>query len=161
MGISGEVRWPQKNADEHLIYNRDLYSLDLNAALVVLSACETGSGKLQRGEGILSLARGFSYAGASSLLTTLWSVDEAATSSLLNEFYSHLQNGDATNQALFKAKTDYLKNVTNEKAAHPRNWAALIPIGDMQAVNPDGLPLTLIFIVGGLLLAGLLYYRFR
>ncbi len=128
------------NAD-YLIYNRDLYQLDLNASLVVLGACETGSGKLQRGEGIMSLARGFSYAGASSLLTTLWSVDEAATAGLLQSFYKQLQDGNTTNDALFSAKNAYLLNAQNEKEAHPRYWAALIPIGNMHAVNAGGMSL--------------------
>jgi len=128
-----------ENQEDYLLYNRDLYQLDLNASLVVLGACETGSGKLQRGEGILSLARGFSYAGASSLLTTLWSVDEASTARLLQNFYKHLQSGNTTNDALYVAKKAYLQEADNEKAAHPRYWAALIAIGDMKAVNAGGL----------------------
>lgn len=150
------------SADDHLIYNSDLYQLDLNASLVVLGACETGSGKLQRGEGIMSLARGFSYAGASSLLTTLWSVEESATAGLLQSFYKQLQNGNTTDDALYKAKNDYLLNAQNEKAAHPRYWAALIPIGNMQAVNQGGFGWSWLLIGCGILLSCLLlFFRSR
>lgn len=146
--------------DDHLIYNSDLYQLDLNASLVVLGACETGSGKLQRGEGIMSLARGFSYAGASSLLTTLWSVDEATTAGLLQAFYEQLQKGNTTNDALYKAKNNYLLNAQNEKEAHPKYWASLIPIGHMQAVNSGG-SINWLLIGGGILLSCLLLLYFR
>ena len=64
----------------------ELFNLRLNAEMVVLSACETGLGKLQRGEGIISLARGMSYAGARSVITTLWQVNDAATAEIMTTF---------------------------------------------------------------------------
>ena len=116
------------------LYNQELYNLQLNADLVVLSACETGIGELQRGEGIISLARGFSYAGAKSLVTSLWNVNDRSTKELMESFYGYLAEGRPKHEALRQAKLDYL-------ATHPAYlqspffWAAFIPIGDMKAVE--------------------------
>jgi CHAT domain-containing protein len=60
--------------ENEILYNRDLYNLQLNADMVVLSACETGIGELQNAEGVISIARGFSYAGAKSIVSSLWAV---------------------------------------------------------------------------------------
>ena len=70
----------------------DIYDLKLAGnPLVVLSACETGLGKIERGEGVLSLARGFTYAGAKGLIASLWSVNERSTATIISDFYSHLK----------------------------------------------------------------------
>jgi CHAT domain-containing protein len=69
------------------MYLNELYSLDLNAHLVVLSACETGVGKLYKGEGAMSIARGFQYAGAENLLFTLWQINDLSTSQIMESFY--------------------------------------------------------------------------
>lgn len=115
------------------LYNRDLYNLDLSAEMVVLSACETGIGELQKGEGIISLARGFSYAGAKSIITTLWSINDARTKELMEYFYTYLKNGQTKDAALRQAKLDFLDKYSHN--AHPFYWAAFIPIGDMQAIT--------------------------
>lgn len=124
--------------ENELLYNRDLYNLQLNADLVVLSACETGIGELQRGEGIISLARGFSYAGARSIVTTLWSINDQTTTELMESFYANLKNGMTKDAALRKAKLDYLDNHPNEEV-HPFYWAAFVPIGDMSPVELGGI----------------------
>ena len=77
------------------LYSRELYQLRLNADMVVLSACETGVGELQRGEGIISLARGFSYAGAKSVVQSLWNVDDRSTKDMMHYFYTNLRKGHA------------------------------------------------------------------
>ena len=66
-----------------LLYVRDLYHHPLNADMVVLSACETGIGKIYQGEGVISLARAFMYAGAKSIITTLWKVNDRTTTQLM------------------------------------------------------------------------------
>ncbi len=120
--------------DNELLYVRDIYNLSLNADLVVLSACETGIGELKRGEGIISLARAFAYAGAKSILTTLWRVNDKSTLQIMEGFYRHLKNGQAKDRALWQAKLDYLNKAKN-LAAHPYYWSAFIPIGDMGRVK--------------------------
>lgn len=120
--------------ENELLYNRDLYNLRLNADLVVLSACETGIGELQRGEGIISLARGFSYAGARSIVTTLWSINDATTKELMEGFYSNIIAGMTKDAALRKAKLEYIESHPND-LVHPFYWAAFVPIGDMSPVE--------------------------
>mgnify|MGYP006266554297 CR=1 FL=1 len=115
------------------LYNQELYNLQLNADLVVLSACETGIGELQRGEGIISLARGFSYAGAKSLVTSLWNVNDRSTKELMESFYGYLAEGKPKHEALRQAKLDYL-DTHPDYLQSPFFWAAFIPIGDMTPV---------------------------
>jgi CHAT domain-containing protein len=111
------------------LYVRDIYNLSLNADLVVLSACQAGLGKLQRGEGIISLSRAFAYAGAKGIITTLWSVDDEKTKDFMITFYLHLQTMPAA-EALHQTRLDFLDKRTGE-AAHPYFWAGLIGVGDM------------------------------
>lgn len=120
--------------DNELLYVRDLYNLRLNADLVVLSACETGIGELQRGEGIISLARAFAYAGAKSIATTLWRVNDRSTQQIMTEFYRALEAGLPKDRALRQAKLRYLDQHTGT-AAHPALWAGVIGIGDMRAIR--------------------------
>lgn len=119
---------------DYRLYVKELYNLRLNADMVVLSACETGIGELQRGEGIISLARGFSYAGAKSIITSLWSVNDAASQELMINFYTYLKNGLAKDAALRQARLDYLDVHTHDEA-HPYYWAAFIPIGNMAEIE--------------------------
>lgn len=115
------------------LYAKDIYNFSLNADLVVLSACETGIGQLHRGEGIISMARAFAYAGAKSMVTSLWQVDDERTSLLMQYFYNNLQKGMPKDEALWQAKRDFLKE--NKSNAHPFFWAGFIPIGDMEMVK--------------------------
>ena len=115
-------------------YAKDIYNLSLNADLVTLSACETGIGELKRGEGIISLARAFAYAGAKSIVTTLWSVNDVRTSELMEHFYKNLYKGMDKDAALWQAKKDFLK-AHKGMSAHPYYWAGFIPIGDMSPIR--------------------------
>lgn len=124
---------PDEKGTFDKLYARDLYNYSLNADMVVLSACETGIGKLQRGEGIISLARAFAYAGAKSIFTTLWQVNDVKTKDLLVGFYKYLKTGKSKEEALRLAKLDYLKDNSGKgTGAHPFFWAGLIGIGDMS-----------------------------
>lgn len=116
-------------------FNRDLYNLSLNADMVVLSACETGIGELQRGEGIISLSRGFFYAGAKSIVPSLWKVNSAASAELMDLFYKNLQKGMDKDEALHSAK-QYLRD--NSPYANAFYWAAFIPVGDMAPITSNG-----------------------
>lgn len=122
------------SVENELLYVRELYNLQLNADLVVLSACETGIGMLQQGEGVISLARAFAYAGAKSIVTTLWSVDDAKTKDLMLGFYKNLKTGMAKNAALTQAKRDFLKRNFGSDA-HPFYWAPFIGLGNMMPLK--------------------------
>jgi CHAT domain-containing protein/Tfp pilus assembly protein PilF len=127
---------PEQSGEFSKVYARELYNLSLNADLVFLSACETGTGRLRRGEGIVSLARAFAYAGAKSLVTTLWKVSDEKTAELAVAFYALLKKGLPKDEALHRAKTEYLKkNKGRNQAAHPFFWAGFIAIGDMRPLD--------------------------
>ena len=120
--------------DNATLYARELYALPLRADLVVLSACETGIGELQKGEGVISLARGFSYAGAQSILTTLWRVSDDKAYRLMTDFYEALSQGQDKATALRNCKLNYLSNC-RDREAHPFYWAAFVGMGNMAALN--------------------------
>ena len=122
------------SVENEFVYTRDLYNLTLNADMVVLSACETGIGKLWAGEGIVSLARAFSFAGAKSVINTLWSINDQTTTELMTTFYEHLKLGKSKDAALRQAKLDFLAAHPHE-VAHPFYWAPFIAIGDMDAIS--------------------------
>ena len=82
----------------------EVYNMSLKSRLVVLSACNTGSGKLQKGEGVMSLARAFLFAGCPGIVMTLWSVEDESSANLMIEFYKNLLNGYSKDEALRKAK---------------------------------------------------------
>lgn len=120
--------------ENELLYVRDLYNLQLNADLVVLSACETALGQLKKGEGVVSLARAFAFAGAKSIVTSLWKVDDASTAHLMEYFYRGLKEGLTKDEALRLAKQTYLREYAG-MAAHPFYWAGFIGIGDAQKLQ--------------------------
>ncbi|MEQ1744098.1 MAG: CHAT domain-containing tetratricopeptide repeat protein [Saprospiraceae bacterium] len=120
--------------ENELLYAKEQYGLSLNADLVVFSACETGVGEFQRGEGIVSLARAFAFAGAKSIVTTLWRVNGKSTSVLMPLFYAELSTGKSKDEALRSARVRYLENAT-VKSSHPFYWAAFVPVGDMRPLR--------------------------
>lgn len=125
-------------AHSNLLYLKNLYTLPLHADMVALSACETGVGKLRRGEGVVSLARGFSYAGANSLVTTLWRISDRESATLMQRYYQGLKNDLPKDEALRQAKINYLDEASGNRA-HPFFWAAFVTIGDMEPLDlPDG-----------------------
>lgn len=113
--------------DDGLLHIREIYSLRIAADLAVLSACETGVGRFRRGEGVMSLARAFRYAGCPNVLTSLWQADDHATSQLMKHFYAYLWNGESPEQALRSARISYL---AASGQRHPHYWAAFVLVGD-------------------------------
>jgi len=109
---------------------RELYNLRLKADLVVLSACQTGKGKLERGEGILGLPRVFFYAGARSVMLTLWRINDESTAKFMSLFYRYLSEGYDKAEALHLAKLDMISS----KFSHPFYWAAFILNGDSSSI---------------------------
>ncbi len=120
--------------------------------LLVLSACRTGVGSHQKGEGVFSLARGFAALGVSSMLTTLWSVDSGPTYTLTELFYAGLADGLDKDIALQRAKQEWLRSPSRSHQL-ANTWAGLILIGDSQPLRQSGLTLAgaVAWIGGGLL----------
>ena len=101
--------------------------------LVVLSACETGLGQLQIGEGIESLGRSFMEAGARSTLISLWNVNDKSTAIIMAGFYKYLKEGKTKDESIRQAKLDFLDSVSS-KLRHPFFWGAFIPAGNMDSL---------------------------
>lgn len=133
------------------LYADDVYNLPLAATgLAVLGACKTGSGHTIRGEGILSVARAFAYAGCPSVITTLWKANEETTSFLTIRLHHYLSKGMATDQALQQARLDFFESPVYVKYDHPYYWANYILLGNYNPVMPDNNHLSM---AGWLLLA--------
>jgi len=147
--------------EDNFLQAYEISQLKLNADLVVLSACETGYGKFEQGEGIVSLARSFMYAGTPSLVVSLWQVNDLATALIMQLFYQKLADGLPKDIAMRQAKLAYIKRADNA-AAHPAYWSPFIQLGDSRAVElqTSGWSSTSIGLMGGgvlLLLIGGLY----
>jgi hypothetical protein len=121
-------------ADEDGLLNvYELYGLELNAGLAVLSACNTGSGKLLGGEGVMSLARAFFYAGVPSIIMTQWTVDDRKSYAVMLSFYKHLLKGRSAGSSLRRAKLEYLESALPGDQ-HPRYWAGYYLVGDPKGL---------------------------
>ena len=116
------------------LYIHELYQLDLDAQLAVLSACNTGIGPHQTGEGMLSLARAFRYANCPNIVTSLWSVNDQSTAKIMSLFFQFLKEGKGIATALSSAKTEFLRTVPTESEyqLHPYFWAGFIAIADNE-----------------------------
>jgi len=119
---------------QYKLYAYDLYNMKINSDLSILHACNTGSGELQKGEGVMSLSRAFTYAGCPSLVMSLWQIPEETTSGITQSFIKHLQNGEMKDIALQKAKLAYLENA-NKTFGSPAFWAGLVATGNLSALN--------------------------
>lgn len=146
---------PVKNK-ANLWYLKEIYNTKLQADLVTLSACQTGIGKIENGEGSISLARAFSFAGASSLVKSLWKVNDKSSSQIMSNFYKELSKGLPKNIALQKAKKNYLANGA-EELQHPFFWAGFVLTGNTKAIT-SSINYYWLFAVGGLTL---LFFIFR
>lgn len=135
------------------LYISELYNLHLNADLAVLSACNTGAGEFQAGEGMVNVSRAFTYAGVPSLVASLWAVPDIETSKIMVRFYASLKEGKPKNLALQEAKINYLNTAEYEELKHPYYWAGFVVSGNINPVNQKSthflwIGLSLVFIGG-------------
>ncbi|WP_417942894.1 CHAT domain-containing protein [Flavobacterium sp. RS13.1] len=131
---SGDMETPAsiKFYDQEILYS-ELYNLNINPDLVVLSACETGIGKLYKAEGAMSVARGFQFAGAQNLLFSLWKVNDYTTSVFMTDFYKNIKNKQTYFEATANAKLDFLndKTIPNAKKS-PYYWSSFVYYGSIS-----------------------------
>lgn len=137
---SGNIETPAsiKFYDQEILYS-ELYNLNINPDLVVLSACETGIGKLYKAEGAMSVARGFQFAGAQNLLFSLWKVNDYTTSVFMADFYKNIKNDVPYFEANTNAKLDFLndKSIPNAKKS-PYYWSSFVYYGSISAEEKSG-----------------------
>jgi CHAT domain-containing protein/Tfp pilus assembly protein PilF len=118
-----------KNEDDGFLQVRELYNLRLSSNLVILSACQTGKGAMEKGEGILGLPRIFFYSGARSVLSTLWPINDKSTASFMKKFYAYLAKGISKALALRLAKQEMI----HSKYSHPYYWAGYVLNGESDS----------------------------
>ncbi|WP_366186252.1 CHAT domain-containing protein [Flavobacterium ovatum] len=160
---AGDLETPAsiKFFDQEILYT-ELYQLNINPELVVLSACETGIGRLYKSEGAMSIARGFQFAGARNLLFSLWKVNDFTTSVFMDYFYQHCKDGDSYWEANRNAKLDFLKDKTISNAKKsPYYWSAFVYYGSRTA-GEESFNYTL-YSIGFITIIGLLlaFIQFR
>ena len=131
---SGLAFSKSQNDEDGFLYAYEIYNLRLNADLAVLSACNTGMGQLNKGEGIMSLARAFKYAGCPNIVMSLWQADDEITRNIMTSFYKFLKKGIPKDEALTLAKIDFL-NQRYKAKHHPFYWAPFVLIGDSEAMK--------------------------
>ena len=149
------------SAANSLLYVSDIYGASFPAELIVLSACQTASGKLYRGEGLLSIAQAFQYAGAQSLVASLWNVDDQRTPALMQSFFENLWHKMSKTTALAAAKRQYIQTQKGLDA-HPCFWAGLLLSGSELPLNNTGLGAWWwLALSAGLAVAGYLLFKFR
>lgn len=148
------------SVEDSYLYAYEIYHMQLNADLVVLSACNTGAGKLSKGEGVMSLARAFAYAGCNTILSSLWQADDLSTRQLMRLFYQGLDQGADRSDALRKAKMDFLAS-TDRK--HPYYWAGFVMVGENGPVDTHEVSLEWLlgFFTALALFGGLLFWGWR
>lgn len=113
----------------------EIYNLDLDADLAVLSACHSGHGKVVTGEGMMSLGRAFAYAGVRSLLISRWEVSDYSAPHLMKYFYKGLKEGMYKSEALKYAQTKYLENHSDALTSSPFYWSSFYILGDDNPIR--------------------------
>jgi CHAT domain-containing protein len=150
-----------KNSDEenNSLYTFEIYNQNLASNLAILTACETGKPNYQPGEGMISLAHAFNYAGSESILTSLWKIDEQSSSKILESFYKNIAEGLKKDEALKAAKLEYISNAKGRTVA-PQYWGGLVLIGDASPIDLEAksnLWVWLFFILVALAILFLIY----
>ena len=102
--------------------------------MVTLSACNTGFGKIKKGEGVMSLSRAFAYAGVPATVVSLWPASDKSTPQLMKYFYQNLHDGQSKDVALNNARKQYLETAQG-KARHPFYWGGFVVIGDNSPIS--------------------------
>ncbi|MEL6671617.1 MAG: CHAT domain-containing protein [Bacteroidota bacterium] len=118
--------------EKSILYLRDIHHLAIDVEMLVLSACETSSGIERKGEGTVSLAHAFAYAGSKSVVSSLWAVNDSKSSKLMKNFYTLLREGKRKDEAMRSAKLALLSESTDP---YPVFWSGFVTIGDMRAFD--------------------------
>ncbi len=143
------------------LYNYEISLGKISSPMVVLSACNSGAGTLYLAEGLMSLARGFIIAGASSVIKTSWEVNDEVSAKIISGFYNYLSKGKARDEAMRSAKLDFIGS-NPPSLSNPYYWAAYEVLGDNGPVVNNRyklIPLIIVLFACGA--AGLFYFRRR
>lgn len=154
--------YPERdNTEDFKLYAAEIYNLKLDSTnLVILSACETGTGELVRGEGLMSLSRAFAYAGCPNIVTSLWKANDKSTAFIASRFHYYFSKDLPPDIALQKAKLDLLsdKNL-DPRLKSPNYWGHLLFIGNYEPRKSNLLWLWIGLGAGFIFILLLFYYR--
>jgi CHAT domain-containing protein len=143
------------------LYNYEISLTRIKSPMVVLSACNSGTGTMYHGEGLMSLARGFILAGASSVIRTKWEVNDEVSATIIGQFYYNLSKGKHKNEAMRLAKLRYLKT-SSPAYSSPYFWAAYEVLGDHAPITRHiGAPVLIIITASMIIIAVVLIFYFR
>jgi CHAT domain-containing protein len=147
-------------ADDGLLHTYEVYTLPLNAKMVVLSSCNSGAGYLYTGEGILSLARGFLYSGSQSVVMAMWEIEDKSGTEIIKGFYDNLRKGYSKSSSLRRARKQYLEEA-DQLRSHPYFWSSLVIYGSNEPIYYSRYLKAGLLILGMviLLLAGVYFWR--
>lgn len=120
--------------EDNYLHAYEIYGYNLKSNLALLTACETGKPGYRPGEGMISIAHAFNYAGSESILTALWKIDEKASAEITESFYQNLVQGLDKDEALKQAKLSYL-SAASGRTQSPEYWAGLVIMGDSTKIN--------------------------
>lgn len=155
------AKTPVTTTDTNSLFLYDIYNCNVNSDLTLLTACETGRPGYQDGEGMVSLAHAFNYAGSRSILTGLWKIDEQSSTQITEAFMQHLKEGLPSDEALRKAKLDYLSGNPDRLLA-PAYWSGLVLMGkpgiirfEDPGINPWW------WALGGSVMLALIFFLYR
>ena len=137
----------------------ELYQNNIPAQLIILDACETSLGQMRRGEGVLSLATGFAYAGAPATLASLWRVEDKSSRYLMSRFFAHLDENLPMDVAWQLAQVDYLSDYDGDKA--PFYWASMVLIGNTEPIKSTSWGWWLLAGIAAAVAIGAYLYRAR
>lgn len=147
--------------ENNSLYLPDIYSCNIRSDLTILTACESGKPGYQDGEGMVSLAHAFNYAGSNSILTGLWNLDEQSSNIITAYFVENLRKHIPSDEALQKAKLQYLQQAEGRMLA-PAYWAGLILMGKPTVINLDRpTNYTFYLVTGGVLLLAIIAFYFK
>ncbi len=143
--------------EDNSLFTYEIYDYNLSSNLTILTACETGKPAFEPGEGMISLAHAFNYAGSESMLTSLWKIDEKSSTEIIGFFYDNLKEGMSKDDALRQAKLTYLATA-NGRTLAPNYWAGLILMGDSSSISLDsGMPVWM-YLLPAFLILLLIYF---
>ncbi len=154
--FANDVLPPRIEFSDSTMYLNELYSTTMNASLAILSACETGSGILQKTEGQISLARAFYFSGVHQVISNLWKADDAVSTEITISFYKNFKT-ELASTALTHAKREFLSQTHSSDKFSPYYWAGLSlnGIDDSQVNSKKGF-----FIASFLLLLFIVYFGY-
>lgn len=126
-------------SDNFLLTSNEVYNMELNNYLSILSACYSADGKIYAGEGVRSLARAFAAAGSENIVSSLWAASDQANTKIMASFFQGVNNGESLTHALSEAKRLYISSAP-PAMQHPSNWANMVLIGKGEN-NPSKFPI--------------------